>query len=388
MERVPFKIYPLVGPQPTWNDLINRIDSVPAVDANRKIRWRQAIEFLRAELGTGFFNNCGNNHPIYIKLTNAPWLLNDLIDFANTLKTLKNNDSNYSYLLTKIRPRNKCRSEGAAFVEIASTFLKQGFQIKFLENSNSRKSPDIEISDPITDNKFFVEVSRVNDSTKRKQTNDEFRVISNTLLHYGFNLLYSYKQLKHLGKEGIDDTIERIKSMKDEASANESFLVYRSEIIDLAVAHHHKYDELMKWCEENGRTKGATGLSVDFNDTPRIVDYKKIHKKVKQIPPGETGILHMPIHFLYFFAMNIEETIIRIMDEISHYPNLLGVILTANLGQPVKEEFIEVGNTIRSVQMVNDIARHLLFIYNYQYKGNLTQETWQKIRSCFLVNKV
>jgi hypothetical protein len=383
MEDVLYKLYPLVGKLPSWRALIERISEVPDINETNKLQWKEAVEFLRIELGEGFFNNCGPDHPVYIKLTNAPWLFDDLIDFVKTLKTLKDSDSNYSYLISKIRPRKKCRSEGACFVEIASTYLRQGFKIKFLESNSSQKSPDIEITDPITNDKFFIEVSQINDSDDRKQISDEFRVISNTLLSHGFDLLYSYKQLKHLGKNDIKFVVEKIKNMKDEVAMSKNLLIFRNELIDLAIAHPDKHDDLMKWCKENRRDKGAGGLPVDYNDTRRILKQRKIYKKVKQIPNGQTGILYMPIQFLYFFCMNTAETAIQIMGEIRQYPNLLGVVLYAELGQPVKEEFTEVENTVRSIRMINGIARHLLFVFNYDFRGELKENTWQRIKKCF-----
>ncbi len=383
MDNTLYKLYPLIPRMPTWAEVNERISTAPNVDDAKRLEWRKAVDFLRTELGQGFFHNCGKDHPVYLKLTNCPHLLDELVDFTNTLQDLKNCDSNYDYLLGKIKPREKCINEGACFTELASTYLKEGFEVRFPENTSEGKSPDIEIVDPLTGDRFFIEVSKVNDSAKRKQTHDEFSAISNTFLGYGFDLLYSYKQLKHLCDDEIKEILERIKRMKDDAVTNKSLEVFRNDKIDLAVAHPDRNAYLVKWCEENGRSHGASGLEVDFNDTPRIIHHKKIYKKVKQIPAGETGILYMPIQYLYFFCMNSAETTIQIIKEISQYPNLLGVVLYANLGQQMKEEFIEVANCVRSIKMINGIARHVLFVFNLDYNGNLKEETWQKTKRCF-----
>lgn len=326
---IPAKPHPL-----SWKFLFDQIAQHQEIDEYKKRRWKDSLEILKSELGNGFFETCTKHHPIYLKLFNAPWLLDELIDFAATLQQLKTYDSNYTILLSKLRPFRKCTEEGVAFVEAASIFLKNGFSVKFIEQEK-RKTPDIQITNLENNENTFIEITKITDTAERRQISDEFRKLSNAFLFYGYDLPYSCQQLGHFADRELDAIIRKIHELKDIAATNRSFETYKDENISLAIAHPNHFDLLMKWCEENNQRKGINGLQVDFDDTDRILRQNKIYQKLKQIPSDQPGVLLMPVHYMYFFCMNPSFTVYSIQKEIRKYKHLCAVVFYANLGQYV-----------------------------------------------------
>jgi hypothetical protein len=103
----------------TWKVLFDRGNHVLYVNPEKKDKYKEAVRYLKAEMGNGFFKNCGIDHPVRQKLTNLPSLLDDALHFVDTLKILENTESNYKQLLSKIRPLAACRDEGRYFMVMA-----------------------------------------------------------------------------------------------------------------------------------------------------------------------------------------------------------------------------------------------------------------------------
>jgi hypothetical protein len=167
-----------------------------------------------------------------------------------------------------------------------------------------------------------------------------------------------------------------------------SFVTYRDDYVDFAIAHPSQNDMLEKWCKENNKSKGVTGLSVDFNETPRIIYTRKIHNKVKQIAQDQTGILFLPVEFLYFFSMNRAEAIVSFKETLLNYPNIQGMILFCSMGQPLPNEFIEIPGykDMLNIKTTNGKTINLFYITNFAYSGSLSEATIDKFRKA-LVNE-
>ncbi|HXB45391.1 MAG TPA: hypothetical protein VNV85_15100 [Puia sp.] len=386
MDETVYKLFQLRPAPISWEVLFERIKLAIDVEETKKEKWKEAVDFLKIELGNGFFKNCGIDHPVANKLNSAPGRLDDLLGFFDTLQKLKAMNSNYPYLIAKLKRREECKSEGIFFTEIAKQLLQNDFQVHFIQEKQDQKTPDMLITDNATEDTFYIEVSQINESEERTRTNTEHRIISNVFWNYGFDLLHSCHQLKHIDDEEMTYIINKIKAMKDEAYADKSFILFSDDCIDIAIAHPNKIEDFLHWKRMNRRENGVTGLSVDFNDTKRIISNSKIYNKVKQLPKDSTGLLHMPISYLYFLTMDRGQTIISIAEEILGYPQLLGVVLYSDIGQPMPEEEIIFQEHAISVKIINGLTRHTVFIYNHAYKGTLAEETIQRIKNsiyCF-----
>ncbi|HEU4573446.1 MAG TPA: hypothetical protein VFS36_00475 [Chitinophagaceae bacterium] len=386
MDHLMYTITPLYPVTPTWERVYQSIKSSNE-EARRKQSWKAAVDFLYGEFGKGFFDTCGHNHPISLKLTTNLFQIDDLVEFTEALATLKKMDpDNYSVLLDKLRPRKKCQAEGIPFSDILRTFSKQGFNVKFLKEIKRHKTPDIELIDTISGESIFVEVSQLKQSSAQQSIQEQHRVLSNTFLFYGYDLPKACKQLQPLEGVNMDRTINQIKLIKDQAASSQELVAYEDEFIRMAVAHPNKLHKLDEWCaKRNIKRNSMEGLPVDYNDTRRLVDNSKIEAEIKQLPADRPGFVYIPVSFLYFLSMSVPDTVISIMDQLVNFPHCIGVSLYApSCGTLLPEGLIEVGNTRRSIKTVNGITRHLLFIGNSYFNQELSSQTLAKFHNCLI----
>jgi hypothetical protein len=386
MDHLMYTIEPLIPTKPTW-DMVYQIIENTKEEPGKKILWKAAVDFLYAEFGKGFFDTCGHNHPVSHKLTIDILALDDLIEFADTLKMFKRADgANYSILLKKLKPRVKCQTEGIPFYDLARKFSAQEFDVKFLIEKKDNKTPDIELIDRASGESIFVEVSQLKQSLIQESIQTQHRQISNTFLHYGYDLPKACKQLQPLKGEEMNWIIQKIKLIKDKAAKDEEFVAFENDFIKMAAAHPGKLQELDEWCaQRNMRRNSMEGLQVYFNDTRRLVENRKIERKIKQLPVTHAGYVHIPVSFLYFLSMDTPDTAISIMDQLIHYPHCIGVGLYASSrGSLIKDGIIEVENIWRSVKTDNAITRHTLFIGNPYFNKGLLPQSFNKFQKALM----
>lgn len=386
MDHLMYTIAPLYPVTPTWERVYQSIKSSNE-ESKRKQSWKASVDFLYKEFGKGFFDTCGHNHPISLKLTTNLFQIDDLIEFTETLATLKKMDpDNYSVLLDKLKPRKKCQAEGIPFSDILRAFSKQGFNVKFLKEIEKRKNPDIELIDSVSGESILVEVSQLRQSPDQQSIQEQHRLLSNTFLFHGFDLPKACKQLQPLKGEDMERIINQIKLIKDKAADSEEFVAYEDEFIRMAVAHPRQLHKLDEWCaERNIQRNSMEGLQVNYNDTPRLVDNSKIEAEIKQLPTDRPGFVYIPVSILYFLSMSVPDTAISIMDQLVSFPHCIGISLYASsCGTLLPEGLIEVGNTRRSIKTINGITRHLLFIGNPCFNQQLSLQTLAKFQNCLI----
>ncbi|NML19268.1 hypothetical protein HHL16_00215 [Pseudoflavitalea sp. G-6-1-2] len=378
MDPLFYNLTPVGVVSHSWNDILKRNRHV---NTSIKANWEASIEFLRQELGTSFFNNCGSEHPINLKLTTNIHLDEDLIDFVNNLKYLKNKDlKSYNILLQKIKPRLKCQAEGIPFTDVLRTFSRGGFDVKFLEPLSNEKSPDVCLNDPETGNYIYVEVSQLTMSSKQSDIQSQHRRIANAFMFEGLCLPCSFKQLQYLDESGVKRIIQQIRAIKETAIVNEQFISYEDDFIVMATSHPSKAEDLEMWCESKDiQINSMLGLPQNFNDTYRLVDNNKIAKKIKQLPVGQPGVIYLSVSFLYFFMMDIKETIFAIMDTLEKFPNCMGVILfMESCGSLSGQKNISIQNTKFVINKHLGLDRHFLYVHNLNFSGEIADSTFSR----------
>ena len=119
----------------------------------------------------------------------------------------------------------------------------------------------------------------------------------------------------------------------------------------MAVAHPSKLNELDEWCtQRNMRRNSLEGLQVSYDDTRRLVENRKIERKIKQLPVTHAGYVHIPVSFLYLLSMDTPDTAISIMEQLVNYPHCIGVGLYApSYGSLIGDGVIEIENVFPSM---------------------------------------
>lgn len=358
-------------------------------DISEELRtdWIKSLTFLQEELGNGFLKSSNMNHPIHQKISNkATWQIQDLIDFSNTLQKLKVSDTNYLKLKEKLHSKKKCTQEGIPFVDIAHSYIQIGFNIRFLEEQKGKKSPDIEVLNPLNNDKLFIEVSKLSDSNERKSIEDNYRALFNKFHFQPPHFSFSCKQLEYITENEMPGVLNKIQEIKEKVKEEKSLIIYKDNKVDLAITHPSKQKELEEWCKINGdRRTDLSGLPLNFEESNRIVKNKKIVDKARQLPKEYPGLIYMPVNPLYLWVTSLDEAISIFEEQINLFPNLLGIVLYSYMCHTVEEERVVDNMHFYGRKMMNeDTSRDLFFVFNHKFKSSIKVDTLKKVYESFL----
>ncbi|MEY4877578.1 MAG: hypothetical protein RL708_2728 [Bacteroidota bacterium] len=381
-----FDIFKTTTDHEKWNKQIEYASAMDGIDETIREEFVSALIFMGEELGKGFLKTSSFNHPVKQMISNkADWQTNELIQFAATLKTLQSYNSNYPKLKSKLLALEKSKIEGIPFTEIAEFYLKENFIVFYPDETNIGKSPDIEITNPSNNDKFFIEVSLVNDSDETKRLSNNY----NFLFHQ-FHFVQPYyfvtgKQKTEIATEDYSAIANLIADKKKQVEETLEIVSYSDNRFEFWLAPASKLDELDKIAEQNGTQRNnVTGMPLNFDETDRLIKNGKIKHEAAQIPKDSNGIIYFPMNPMYFIATDKREAILRLQEYVLQFQNLIGVVFYSSILNQQKEEFIEVANHIFSRKMLGSIlCRELLFVYNHNCDLKLADETIQKIYSTF-----
>ena len=305
---------------------------------------------------------------------------------ANTLKQLKGFDYNYSILLDKMRSTNSCRDEGIPFIDISEAFLRNGFEIKFLPIEPGKKSPDFKIVNPKNKESTFIELTVINESDLRKQADDCYDILLWKLTFDRINIPHSGKLLKLIPKDQIIQTLNEIDEAKTKTLTDrEKFVLLQNDKLDLIFAHPDKINELKNWCDANQRRLWFDGLTLDYNETKRIMKNERIKFKAKQLPENEPGLIFFIVNPLYFWQIDIDETIKQFASDMKKFSNLLGIVMYSYLLDPTEPKQLRSANYFYGKKMMNEVmCRTLYFISNEYFNLPISSETREMIYSSFM----
>ena len=275
------------------------------------------------------------------------------------------------------------KKKGSAFVEIAQMYLKVGFEVKFPDEIDKQKNPDILICCPHSNDSFYIEVSKLGESKERSLLGSNYKKLFNVFEFEGYCLPFSCAQLKYITPEEMPGVLDTIRAAKESAFQNEQVVYQTDDKTRLAIAHPAKYKELENWIETHDYRKGLLGAPLNFDETNRISNYK-IRQKVKQIPDEAAGLIYITSNALYFWAWDNEESIRVLQRQMTQYPQLLGIVVFASLGHDIPPDISLFEGNFYGIKKVNEvIIRHLLFVRNKNYQGSLAIETIEKIYLSF-----
>lgn len=384
VNHILFDVFREISDHFNWDKHIEYAARGSEVEESKRKEWIEVLTFLKQELGTGFLKTSGKNHALFRKVTEkAPWRTAELIAFVTTLQRLKNSDSNYIKLIRKMGSAQTCEKEGIPFTEIAQMYLNSGFRIRFPEEIQGQKNADIEIQCPVSNDQFYIEVSKLAESEERNLLDGNYKVLSHEFNFQGYCLPFSCAQLRYIAPEEMPGVLSTIKSIKEMAFEKRDIIYYADDKIRLTMAHPDKVAELENWIECHDYRKGLLGPPLNFNETNRISNYK-IEQEIIQIPPNVTGLIYIPANALYFWGPDFAEATGLLQRRMNNYPNLLGLAVYAYLIHDITPVSVVTNGHYYSIKKMNDVViRHFLFVRNTHYKGRLAETTIKKIYSSF-----
>lgn len=375
-----YKLYPLTGSARAlrWSDLDHLIATAPDIPELLKAEGQAALHFLQQELGTGFFNTCGPNHPLRQKLMTAAGegQLRALIAWVQVLQDLKNSASNYPFLLQKLQSKERSRNEAIPFLEIASRHLKNGFTVYFPEEKPDTKNPDIELTYQKSGEKIFAEVCRISEGPDREKQDKFYFGLVNLIHQYGYDLPFAGKLHQLPPEEEWAPVIARVKTLKDQAAEKGTLAAHRDEFLSIAFVTEDHRAELDGWCNQYNLPRRFDGLHVTYDYTSRISRQQRIHDKAKQIPPGQPGILYFPVPILYMHTLDKAKTMATFAAELERYPHIIGVVLYGEAIQAMTAPLIIDDALFTYAIQQNEafVARYTLLVKNPAFDLSVSRE--------------
>jgi len=367
-----------------WPKLIEYAHKETEIRLNVRKKWVNALLFLRKEFGEKFLQSQKHQHPLFNILTAKSLAeIKVLLNFAATLQELKNSRKSYEKILNKLKSPSKCKKEGLPFIEIAQMLYKRGFAINFQQEKLNQKNADIEVSYPATGDRFFIEVSELEESLVRKMLDENFRNLSHAFQFDGSSLPFSCQQEAFLPNSEMQEVLIKIKQLKEAALQDKAVKVFKTEKISFAVCHPDAIEDFIEWCNNNNQRKGLNGPALDFNETSRICNNKIA--KAKQIPQDSSGLIYLTINWIYFLVFNSQQNIDKIQRQMESYENLLGIVIFSKIngGDDNLRPFIDKDHFYLIKNLNSITCRHLLFVFNKNYKGALSAKTLTRLFKSF-----
>ena len=349
------------------------------IDEDTKNKVINTLSFLELEFGAQFLKTTSVNHPIRQMISNkTAYQIKDLIEFGDTLKILKKEDSNYRRLIEKLVNKNDAQTEGISLVNVARMFLKVELKISFIDEQKNSRTPDVKVTNPNNKDVFYIEITKLNNSDIQKEISENYN-----FFHKQFNNiqpLFSFygKQFKSINKDEYPEISKIIKEAKKSVKENNQIIYYSDHRFNFLLAppsHNTDFNEI---CERNNiQSIHFNGLPIDVDETSRISN--KIGK-ANQIPENQNGLLFISISPIYFLTTDLIAAIKRLETNIAKYKNLVGIILSSEIVAPkeaTQRSYWK--NHFFSRKTIENLCRESLFIKNNNCEISLSKETLNKI---------
>lgn len=367
-----------------WSKQKEYISHLKTIDENTKIKAINALSFLELEFGAQFLKTTSINHPVRQMISNkTAYQIKDLIEFGDTLKILKKEDSNYRRLIEKLVNKNDAQTEGISLVNVARMFLKEELKISFIDEQKNARTPDVKVTNPNNKDVFYIEITKLNDSDNQKEISENYN-----FFHKHFNNiqpLFSFfgKQFKSVNKDEYPEISKIIEDAKKKVKENNQIIYYSDHRFNFLLAPPSHDTDFNEICERNNiESIHFNGLPIDVDETSRINN--KIGK-ANQIPENQNGLLFISISPIYFLTTDLIAAIERLEANIAKYKNLLGIILFSEIVAPKEPTQKKLGNNhFFSRKTIENLCRESLFILNNNCDIKLSEETLVKIYKALL----
>ena len=345
--------------------------------------WQQKLahsyEFMRDELGSNFLKIKNQNNPIKQMVSNkALWQIKEFVGFTDAMRILKKSDSNYKKLIRALKSDIKAKAEGVPFVEITKAFSKQGLLVHFVDETNKR-TPDIEITNSENGEKFYIEVSSLDDSDARKEARHNYNFIFHHILDVSPFCLFAAKHKKAIERKNYPTIAEVILREKLRCLNEREIIAYSDEYVEFLLAPEEMKEGFQEQCDMQGlRANHLEGLELNFDEASRLIS-SKIGLKAKQIPTGSNGLLYFPVSPLFFIGSSIIKAKEKINSYLTRFPNVMGVVMASKILNDVDPVITGDGTYFYTRKVDDGLCREMLFIANPGCELQIGEDTLIKM---------
>jgi hypothetical protein len=356
-----------------WDKVIAHCDSLEDLSQDERNKAKDAIQFLKEELGNNFLQKASKEkHPMFSTSNSkdiwftgtkysyigtirniAPWTRKWITWLATAMKELKY-QNNYSSLLERIKDKNRF-IEAVSVLEIAYKLSKSGFSISvdpIVTVNGQNKQPDLKITDKYTGEQLFVEVSIQSVDIRQKEQLETLHTFTESLRRSFGSLVYAgaiYRQ--GLAKSHLHEIIGKVQEMAEESKRERFFQELVIEgIIEIAISIREDDDLLRNWSEKRGlKIRRFTMPDIQVDHIHRIK--RKLAREEVHFPKKSANIVILRSDYIFFYQRDYRSIINEIEEEVFKYPHILAVIVF--------------GISIGSENKIEENGRHLYIKKTY-----------------------
>lgn len=324
------KRYELIREYFDWEHQIGSCNGITELSNLQILNAIESLKFLKNYLGSDFpLNAARQDHGICEFFWNkAPWTRVWFIWLADCFKKLETADGFDKVKAKFLSSKREDYNESISLLEFGYKFKKANFIVDFeqpvLNSSNREKRPDIRLTNQITKEVIYVEVSRLTGGNPLEGYHSVMHTITDNGFKHGKYLNFSGGLLKQLSKEHWQEIRDEIEEKSRWAAKEDAFTeVYKEGVIDLAIAPY-KNRILEEWCSSKGYPLNAfSAPSTDW-----LVKAKnKLKHKPTQASADSPNILIIKNEDPNFSDHDAASIIASLEEYIYKWPNLTAAVI-------------------------------------------------------------
>jgi len=345
-------------------------------------RYVYALTQLREILGASFLRQVRYTHPLAnMILEPGPWQIQVLCEYADLLQHLSANDPNYSHLRQKLLSPVEAKRQAMYFLHIGQLLRSAGLDVRFPTEIAGQKNPDVKIADPDTGQIINGEVSRLDQSKDRLDTEHNYYQLRRIMREHLTTPLYSAVQLQWMPEEYLATVGPRLAALQQQVAETSAPAECTDDYFTIKLFPLSQQDTLHSWMDAANRRKGFIGLPQSFDETRRIAD-NKVARKSKQLLADNPGVLFFPVSSLHFWGQRVTETTATLQHTMRVLPQVFGAYLFAECLHVDAEQFrFNADDGFDRTTIAGALARYSLFIPNPAFDHPLQKETRIKLLS-------
>ena len=309
-----------------WENILQRVDRTEGLEPDQRDAVKDALGFLRSELGEGYLRRlvtAGAHVEFVFNL--APWPLLSAIEFADSVR-LATKMEGYSSLRRRLRDGEKV-AEGTSVLALAAAFGRRGHRVRLdpvVLVDGREKKPDIGLEPLEGGSLEYVEVSRLGPSEAQLQSS---RTTNMALMamHVG-EVLAAGQFSGPLHPDEEEAAMEQLRAamhrVKEAGTWEVLDLEGRAEI---AVAALSRTAEIEAWACEHGYHFGI-GTSVPDDAARRLT--AKLYKEQEQLPPEGHGLICLSAHGSALLFPDWQALAQVLEGELRRYQHVAGVVVS------------------------------------------------------------
>ena len=370
----------------TWENLIQRIETIEDFSVLEKDRGKKSFEFLRKELGENFMRDaCMNFHPFMQYIYNsAPWTQRWIIHFVEELDQVKGFD-NFSSLKKRL-VSVKGFPEAVGVLHMGYKFSKAGFAVSFdpkLEFGNKMKIPDIKLVNNDTNEELFAEVSQLIKSKVEHEASYTFFSIYDAIWP-PIDLIHAGQIHKTLSVNSLESVVRRVKETAQKAFQKKQFeSLSIPGVLDLGIAPRGQENLLEEWSKVHGLSIGEfRGPSYNLDEVKRIKF--KINTEQLQLPKDHANIVVIVDDEWFFGESNVVKSINELEEGIYDFGHIFAAVITGESPGSGANRIITKDQhmLIEKVRPYYEMEKSIILFNNY-CKQKISPNTISKMYDAF-----